>query len=65
MREIDDMETVATFYAKAMMHFVQLMGISKPPREERVVFDNQIAKGNTNWFMIHEFCIILKNNKFS
>jgi len=46
MRKIDNMEEVAKFYAKAMKYFVKLIGTSKAPREERLVFDNQIAKGN-------------------
>ena len=45
MRKIDNMEEVARFYANAMMYFVKLMGTSKAPKEERVVFDKQIAKG--------------------
>jgi hypothetical protein len=45
MKKVEDMEGLANFYAKMMTHFVELMGSGKMQRQERVVFDVQIAAG--------------------
>jgi hypothetical protein len=45
MRKVEDMEALTNFYAKMMTHFVELMGTGKMQRQERVVFDVQIAAG--------------------
>ncbi len=45
MKKVEDMEGLANFYAKMMTHFVELMGTGKMQRQERVVFDVQIAAG--------------------
>jgi hypothetical protein len=45
LRKVEDIEALANFYAKMMTHFVELMGSGKMQRQERVVFDVQIAAG--------------------
>jgi hypothetical protein len=45
MRTVDDMEALASYYEKMMKHFVELMGTGQMQRQERLVFDNQIASG--------------------
>jgi hypothetical protein len=45
MQKVDDMESVARFYAKAMQCFLNLTGIPKTEIEERVVFDKDFSGG--------------------